>query len=184
MNLRLLVHRIFRGFRSYLINDIIDYIPFWSFRKLMLISLGGVKIGKNTSINMRTFIKAPDKLKVGQNSHINRGCILDARGGLTIGNNVSISFNSVIMTGGHIVNSPYFEGEHLPIVIKDNVWVGVNATILKGVTIGEGAVIAAGAVITKDVAPYMIVGGVPAKKIGERNKNLVYNCDNTNQYFI
>lgn len=53
-------------------------------------------------------------------------------------------------------------------VFEGDNWIGANATILKGVTIGEGAVVAAGAVVTKDVAPYTIVGGVPAKYIGDR----------------
>ena len=81
------------------------------------------------------------------------------------------------MSGGHKVNSSTFEGEHLPIVINDYVWVGVSAVILKGVTIGEGAVIAAGAVVTKNVEPYSIMGGVPAVVIGHRNKELDYICD-------
>ena len=59
-------------------------------------------------------------------------------------------------------------------------WIGAGATILKGVDIGEGAVVAAGAVVTKNVAPYSIVAGVPAKKIGERNKELDYKCYTAN----
>lgn len=53
-------------------------------------------------------------------------------------------------------------------------WIASRVTILPGVTIGEGAVVAAGAIVTKDVEPYSIVAGVPAKRIGERNKNLEY----------
>lgn len=81
------------------------------------------------------------------------------------------------MSGGHKVDSTTFEGEHLPIKIKDYVWIGVNAVVLKGVSIGEGAVIAAGAVVTKDVEPYAIVGGVPAIVIGRRNHDLNYKCN-------
>ena len=64
----------------------------------------------------------------------------------------------------------------MPIVIDDYVWIGVGATILRGVHIGEGAVVCAGAVVVHDVLPYTVVGGVPAKKIGERNRGLDYKC--------
>ena len=103
-------------------------------------------------------------------------CKQDTRG-------TTISFNVCIISGGHKVNSRTFEGEHLPIIIGDYVWVGVNATILKGVKIGDGAVVAAGAVVVEDVPPYTIVGGVPAKIIGQRPSNLSYKC-NTHSLFI
>ena len=61
-------------------------------------------------------------------------------------------------------------------MIKDYAWLGVGCTVLQGVTIGRGAVVAAGAVVTKDVGDYEIVGGIPAKKIGTRNRDLDYNC--------
>ena len=63
-----------------------------------------------------------------------------------------------------------------PIVIEDNVWIGINAIILKGVRIGEGAVIAAGAIVTKDCEPYGVYAGIPAKKVGVRQQNLDYDC--------
>ena len=134
------------------------------------------KIGKKSVIMKSNYIIAPNHLSLGNYTHINRGCTLDARGNLTIGNNVSISYNVSLMTGGHDVNSSLFQGVYLPIVIEDYVWIGVNSTVLQGVTIGKGAVIAAGSVVTKDVAPYTIVGGIPARKIGERNNNLDYHC--------
>lgn len=76
----------------------------------------------------------------------------------------------------HDVQSSTFGYVSAPITICDYVWGGINATILKGVTIGEGAVVAAGAVVTKDVESYAIVAGVPARKIGERPKGLDYKC--------
>jgi len=125
-------------------------------------------------MNMSQYFFYINRLKIGKHTHINRGCFFDARAGINIGNNVSISHQVSLLTGGHDVHSSDFSGIFRPIDIKDYVWIGVNATILQGVTIGEGAVVAAGAVVVKDVEPYSIVGGVPAKKIGIRNKNLNY----------
>lgn len=155
-------------------NSLIAIFPSHDIRNLFLRLLGG-KIGKSR-IDLSTHIRRINKLKIGDYTYINRECILDAVGDLTIGNCVSISYRCNIMSGGHDMNSPSFEGRHLPIIICDYVWIGVGATVLQGVTIGEGAVVAAGAVVTKDVAPYTVVGGCPAKVIGERNKQLSYKC--------
>lgn len=160
---------------EYTTNSLLPLIPFWTIRKGFL-KMVKTKIGKKSVIMMSNYIIAPNHLSLGNYTHINRGCTLDARGNLTIGNNVSISYNVSLMTGGHDVNSSLFQGVYLPIVIEDYVWIGVNSTVLQGVTIGKGAVIAAGSVVTKDVAPYTIVGGIPARKIGERNNNLDYHC--------
>ncbi len=81
------------------------------------------------------------------------------------------------MTGSHSINSETFQGIFKPITIKDFVWIGIGATILQGVTIGEGAVICAGAVVINDVEAFSVVGGIPAKKIKERNRILKYKCD-------
>ncbi|NJK52359.1 MAG: hypothetical protein HC936_05170 [Leptolyngbyaceae cyanobacterium SU_3_3] len=79
-----------------------------------------------------------------------------------------------IWTAQHDLNDSGFAGVSAPVVIEDYAWISSRATILPGVTIGRGAVVAAGAVVTKSVAPFEIVGGVPAKKIGERNRDLDY----------
>lgn len=159
----------------YIPNHIISKIPIWGIRKLYY-KLFGMQLEKNAVMNMAQYIMDLRKLKIGKNSHINRGCLLDARGGIKIGNNVSISHRVNLITGGHDQNSSNFIGIFKPILIEDYVWIGVNATILQGVKIGEGAVVAAGAVVNKNVPPYSIVGGVPAKIIGHRNKELNYNC--------
>lgn len=104
--------------------------------------------------------------------------MLDARGGLTIGNNVSVSHNVCFVTGSHdYYNTPDFKYVDGPIIVDENVWIGLNVTILKSVHIGEDAVVAAGALVTKDIPPFEVWGGVPAKKIGERTcRDIQFNC--------
>lgn len=86
---------------------------------------------------------------------------------ITIGKNVAISHNVTIMdSDAHCLDEDNYEMSK-PVNIKDNVWIGTKATILKGVTIGQGSIIAAGAVVTKDVPERCIVAGVPARVIKE-----------------
>ena len=160
---------------EYCLNSILPHIPIFCIRNAMYRFIG-IKVGLGSVIDRKVYIMAPRRLKIGDHSHINHNSLIDARGGLTIGNSVSLSHNVSIVTGGHEVNASDFHGRYCPISIEDYVWVGVGATILQGTTIGRGAVICAGAVVTHDVAPYEIVGGVPAKKIGERNNMLDYKC--------
>ncbi len=162
-------------FCEYIVNDFLPIIPFWTIRKAYLKALN-VKIGKDTFMMKNCTMLTPGRLKIGEYSHINHGCLLDARGGIIIGNCTSVSYNVSIITGGHDIQSETFSGVYHPIVIGDHVWIGANATILQNVNIGDGAIVCAGAVVTKDIPPYTIYGGVPAKKIGERNKSLNYRC--------
>jgi len=160
---------------EYMVNDVLPHIPFWSWRKAYLKMLR-LKIGKGSFIMKKTYFQNPNKVAIGKYCHINRDCIIDARGGIIIGDNVSVSHRVNVMTGSHDVQSPTMAGIFKPIIIEDFAWLGVGCTILQGVTIGHGAVISAGAVVTKDVNPYDIVGGVPAKTIGHRYENLNYHC--------
>ena len=93
---------------------------------------------------------------------------------LIIGNNVDIAQETNIWTLEHDVNSTDHHEMGADVIIDDYVWIASRVTILPGVHIGKGAVIASGAVVTKDVPPYSIVGGVPAKVIGQRNTDLTY----------
>ncbi len=108
--------------------------------------------GKNTIVGERTFINA--------------GCKFQDQGGIYIGNDCLLGHNATLCTINH-AQDPDRRGdmEFHPIHIEDKVWLGANVTILPGVTIGEGAIVAAGAVVTKDVPPRTIVGGIPAKVI-------------------
>lgn len=160
---------------EFVVNSICPHIHFWSIRKLLL-RMAKVKIANGAFIMRQNYFMDGQFLTLGENSHINRGCIIDARGNLTIGRNVSVSHDVKLMTGGHDGQSETFVAVFLPITIDDYCWIGVGATILQGVHIGEGAIVAAGSVVTKDVAPYTIVGGVPAREIGKRNTKLNYKC--------
>lgn len=121
------------------------------------------------------FIQHSYGLEVGRNFNINRGVNIYARGGVKIGDYVLIGPNVIIASSQHRYNIRglpiLFQGhEKQQVVIGNDVWIGANAVILPGVTVGDGAIIGAGAVVTVDVEPYSIVGGVPACKIGERNQ--------------
>lgn len=132
-------------------------------------------IGKKTKISSFVKIKvARGFLKIGKNCTINSFCFIDAdKGNVEIGNNVLIgphvgihgSNYSYASRGELIVNQGIVSKG---IKIEDDVWIGSHSTLLDGVTIGKGAVIGAGAVVTKDIPPYSIAVGVPAKVIKKR----------------
>lgn len=135
----------------------------------------GVKIGAGSSIHLSVYLNR-NQIIIGENSVINRRCYLDGRGGIIVADNVSVSPEVNLITASHDPNDPEFKYITGQITIEDFVWIGTRAIILPGVRIGKGAVIAAGAVVHKDVEPFTIVGGIPAKVIGTRSKELNYNC--------
>lgn len=139
----------------------------------------GVNVGKNVVFHFNTEIREPVNLTIGSGSIIGDSCILDARNVITIGSNVNFSSNVSVYTAQHDHRSPVFScynpiQRKQSVEIGDRAWIGCNVVILPGVSIGEGAVCCAGSVICKDIAPYSIVAGIPAIKISERSKNLVY----------
>lgn len=105
-------------------------------------------------------------IRLGKRVFINAGCKFQDQGGIVIGDDTLIGHNVVIATLNH-AKDPDHRGdlEPRPVRIGHKVWIGSNATILPGVTIGDGAIIAAGAVVTKDVAPRTVAAGVPAKPV-------------------
>jgi maltose O-acetyltransferase len=133
-----------------------------------------MSIGQDSSIHRRCRVYKPTRVRIGQNTVINYGVLLDGRGGLDIGDVVSISEGTGILTASHKVDSPDFAYVCSGVTIGDYAFIGSYARILPGVTIGEGAVVGAGAVVTRDVAPYTVVGGVPARYIRDRARNLSY----------
>jgi maltose O-acetyltransferase len=111
---------------------------------------------------------------IGDDTIIGEQVILDGRAPLRIGNHVDIASRALLYNSEHDIQSADFHQIEVPTTIEDYVFIGPQAIILPGVTIGKGAVVAAGAVVTKNVAPYSIVAGIPAKPIAERNKKLSY----------
>lgn len=121
----------------------------------------------------------------GKNVFLNSGCKFQDQGGITIGDNCLIGHNVVLSTINHDLNPAKNRRNHYaPLKIGDNVWIGSNVTILAGVTIGEWSVVAAGAVVTKDVAPYSIVGGVPAKFIKAVEKQDFISAEDDTGYVL
>ncbi len=104
-------------------------------------------------------------LTIGSNTFINSGSIISASNSIQIGNNVQIANQVIIMDGDFHGVDDREEWKVGEIVVEDNAWIATRAMILKGVKIGEGATVAAGSVVTKDVPPHTLVGGVPAKVI-------------------
>ena len=105
-------------------------------------------------------------IHIGKDVFINSGCHFQDQGGIKIGDGVFIGHNVVLATINHdLLPRNNRKNHYEPIEIGSHVWIGSNATILQGVTIGEWAVVAAGAVVTKDVPPFTVVGGVPSRVI-------------------
>lgn len=123
-------------------------------------------------------LKGLSNLSIGEGTSIPKGAIFYCtEAPLTIGKKVIFGPRPTIITGDHrfdVIGSYIMDNKKklpendAPVVIEDDVWCGANVTILKGVTIGRGAIIAAGAVVTKNIPPYSIAGGVPAKVLRSR----------------
>jgi acetyltransferase-like isoleucine patch superfamily enzyme len=139
----------------------------------------GMNLGANSYIYMGAEVRHPAAIKIGSGSIIGHSAILDGRHGITIGSNVNMSTGVWIWTVQHDFRDPNFGDVGGPVVIEDNAWVSCRVVILPGIRIGEGAVVAAGSVVTKDVAPYTVVGGVPAKFITDRPKDIKYFLGNS-----
>ncbi len=170
MNFRLLLGSV----GAYFYNHGVGGIPSRLLRSFYLrVYLGS--FGAGTGVQMNSRFLNGRRVFLGDRNVINFGCLLDGRKyNITTGSDVSMGPEATILTLGHDPQSPTFEDRGGEVVIGNRVWIGYRALIMPGVTLGEGAVVAAGAVVTKDVAPYAIVAGVPAKQIGTRNPELTY----------
>jgi maltose O-acetyltransferase len=152
----------------------VSHVPSHSIRKLFYY-LSGMQIGKGSVIHMWANFFDPSGIVIGKDTIVGDHVFLDGRAPLIIGNHVDIASSVMIYNSEHDLESMDFVARTEPVQIGDYVFIGPRAIILPGVKVGNGAIIAAGAVVTKDVPDFAIVGGVPAKVIGERkNKDPHY----------
>jgi acetyltransferase-like isoleucine patch superfamily enzyme len=136
-----------------------------------------VRIGDDVTLFGNTYLNANGEhgfIKIGDRTHVDQFCVLYGQGGLTIGSRCAIASGVTIYSQSNqyafdpcrdIIEQPII---YAPVIIGYDVWIGARAVILPGVNVGDHAVIGAGAVVRKDVAPWAIVGGVPANVIGQR----------------
>ncbi|WP_181437912.1 DapH/DapD/GlmU-related protein [Curtobacterium sp. MCLR17_034] len=134
----------------------------------------GADIDRSATLYHGFQIRSARRLTIGARTSVGDGAILDARGGLTLGSDVNLSTQVHIWTAQHAWDSPDFAYVSAPVNIGDHAWLSTRVTVLPGVSIGEGAVVAAGSVVTKDLAPYGLYGGVPARKLRQRAEPKTY----------
>ncbi len=154
-------------------NRVLTHVPANDLRVGLLRTMGA-DLGPNVFLFGGSEFIEPWHLRIEGNCHVGRHCQIDARGGITLGRNVVIAGHSLLITADHDIQSPGFEGRLGPIKLGDRVWIASRAVVTRGVTIGEGAVVAAGSVVNRDVEPWTVVGGVPAKPVGRRDANQSY----------
>ena len=175
--------RRYRDGLKFLLILLCGRIPSQRLRRTIYRDVLHMSVGKTTVIYGGAEIRDPEKIAIGEHSVIGHYSILDGRCGIQIGENVNLSSGVWIWTMQHDLQDPAFGVQGGPVVIEDYAWLSCRTVVLPNVRIGRGAVVAAGAVVTKDVPPFAIVGGVPARVIGQRNTNLTYNLSGYQPFF-
>ena len=165
--------KVFNRFYNYYLDfkiyvlEICGWIPSHFIRN-NIYRLAGIKIGAGATIHTGCRFYQSNKISIGEDSSVGDRCFLDGRDKLTIGSHTSIASQVLIYNSEHDTSDEWFRAIDGEVKIGDYVFIGPRAIILPGVTVGDGAVVAAGAVVTKDVLTKTVVGGVPAREIGER----------------
>lgn len=142
--------------------------PLFRYYRSAVLRLWGAKVGKRCAVASSAKIWAPWNLTLGDYVAIGPRAELYDVAPITMGSNITISQDAYLCTASHDISYLKKPLVFKPITLADSTWVAAKAIILPGVTIGEGAVVAAGAVVTKDVEPWTVVGGNPARFIMKR----------------
>ena len=167
------MHRVIRRIKTVWLEIVamklhcVGHIPLHHVRRFFY-RLAGMRIGQGSSIHMGLTLYNPSNIEIGEDTVIGEQAVLDGRDKLIIGSHVAFATGVMVYNSQHDIRDPQFKATSAAVIIDDYVFIGPRAIILPGVHIGKGAVIGAGAVVTKDITPGMVVGGVPAKEIGER----------------
>lgn len=173
------------GWEWWFTNSFLYNFPSKRFRNYMLRKMGMTFQG-DARIYAGFHIRNPRGIVLGNGVSIGPKVLLDGRKGLTIEEGAVIGYGAIIWTLNHDYNDIHFCGKGAPVTIGRRAWICSNSIILPGITIGEGAVVASGAVVTHDVEPYTIVGGIPAKVIGKRAEkeyDYLYRADKDSLHF-
>lgn len=147
-------------------------------------SAENVRIGTHCTVGALFMCRCGGRITVGENTFIGQGTSIQAKEKITIEKNVIIANNVVLLDNNNHPTDParrlemsacadflhdemwgWKEADSAPVTIEENVWIGRDSRILKGVTVGKGAIVALGAVVTHDVPPYTVVAGNPAKVV-------------------
>jgi acetyltransferase-like isoleucine patch superfamily enzyme len=156
--------------RSYALNYLVSRVPSHWFRQAYYRRVCGMKIGRDTSIGLdcRFFGDRMHEIEIGDRVSIPPGAFFVCGAAITIGDDVVFGHRVSLYTSDHDPDDPAFTRRNAPIVIEERAFVASQAIILQGVRLGRGALVAAGSVVTRDVPPYTIVAGNPARVLRER----------------
>lgn len=170
------------GARLYFYNQIVGRLPSHTLRRYFYRRI--INLSERSSILMGLILYYPGRLVIGRGTAVNAHCVLDSRAGIYIGNNVSVSPYVHIWSGGHDINDPHFPSRPTVTIVEDYVWLGARSTVVGNapggtITLGEGCVVAANSLVVRDVPPYTVVAGIPARKVAVRAADLNYTLDHT-----
>jgi acetyltransferase-like isoleucine patch superfamily enzyme len=163
---------------------LLGHLPSRRLRTFLARRLLGLRVARGAILYQWRDIREPAGIEIGEGSVIGHWATLDGRRGIRIGRNVNCSSEIALWTLQHDPTDRGFGVRGGPIVVEDYAWISFRATVLPGVRIGRGAVVAANSVVTRDVEDYAIVGGIPAKQIGTRSKDLDYSLGEAGPWFV
>ncbi len=139
-----------------------------SAHRRLLLRLFGARIGRGVVVKPGARVKFPWRLSIGDHSWIGEDVWIDNLGPVTIGADCCLSQGAYLCTGSHDWSRPSFDLLTKPIVVHDGAWIAARAVVGPGVTVGEGAVLGLGSTATRDLAPWQVHFGVPARPVAER----------------